>query len=119
MKGSGSMDKKHLHILWTNADETTARLMVMMYARGSMKNNWWEQVTVIVWGATVKLLAENQSIQEEMKSAQESGVKFVGCIACAEKLGLVSEMEKLGVELKKWGPPLTDLILTEAPLLTV
>ena len=33
-------NKEHLHILWTNADVTTAKLMVMMYARNAMKNGW-------------------------------------------------------------------------------
>ena len=60
-------NKEHLHILWTNADVTTAKLMVMMYARNAMKNGWWKEVTVIVWGATVKLLAENEELQEELK----------------------------------------------------
>lgn len=40
-------NKEHLHILWTNADVTTAKLMVMMYARNAMKNGWWKEVTVI------------------------------------------------------------------------
>lgn len=63
-------NKEHLHILWTNADVTTAKLMVMMYARNAMKNGWWKEVTVIVWGATVKLLAENEELQEELKTCR-------------------------------------------------
>ena len=92
-------NKEHLHILWTNADVTTAKLMVMMYARNAMKNGWWKEVTVIVWGATVKLLAENEELQEE--------------------LNLVDKMKEIGLDLYKWGPPLTELIKSGAPLLTI
>ena len=92
-------NKEHLHILWTNADVTTAKLMVMMYARNDMKNGWWKEVTVIVWGATVKLLAENEELQEE--------------------LNLVDKMKEIGLDLYKWGPPLTELIKSGAPLLTI
>lgn len=112
-------NKEHLHILWTNADVTTAKLMVMMYARNAMKNGWWKEVTVIVWGATVKLLAENKELQEEVKRAESYGVKFTGCIACAEELNLVDEMKEIGLDLYKWGPPLTELIKSGAPLLTI
>ena len=45
-------NKEHLHILWTNADVTTAKLMVMMYARNAMKNGWGEEVTVMGGCAT-------------------------------------------------------------------
>ena len=50
---------RHLHILWTNADPTAGKLMVMMYAKYSMKNGWWDRCTVILWGATVRLMLEN------------------------------------------------------------
>lgn len=112
-------NKEHLHILWTNADVTTAKLMVMMYARNAMKNGWWKEVTVIVWGATVKLLAENEELQEELKRAESFGVKFTGCIACAEELNLVDKMKEIGLDLYKLGPPLTELIKSGAPLLTI
>lgn len=113
------MDQDRLFILWTNADPVTSRLMVMMYAKNSLKNGWWKEVTVIVWGATVKLLAENEDIRREFQEAVARGVKFEGCIACARELGLVEEMEALGVKLRKWGPPLTELIKNGEHLITV
>lgn len=62
---------RHLHILWTNADPTAGKLMVMMYAKYSMKNGWWDRCTVILWGATVRLMLENQELQQEMKALRE------------------------------------------------
>ncbi|MCI8538042.1 MAG: DsrE family protein [Oscillospiraceae bacterium] len=120
MKGDPSVENRHLHILWTNADPTTAKLMVMMYAKYSMKNGWWDKCTVIVWGATVKLLSENQELQEEMRLLQTGyGVEFAGCVTCAKELNAVDKMTELGVKLEPWGPHLTRLIQTGAPLITV
>lgn len=114
------MSQRHLHILWTNADITTGKLMVMMYAKYSMKNNWWDKCTVILWGATVKLMIETPELQEEMKLLQqEYGVNFAGCITCARELGAVEALTSLGVELESWGPHLTRLIQTGMPLITV
>ena len=36
---------------------------MMMYAKYSMKNGWWDRCTVILWGATVRLMLENQELQ--------------------------------------------------------
>lgn len=112
-------DTNTLHILWTNADLDTSRLMVMMYAKNSILRNWWENVTVIVWGATARLAAENPDIQEEIKAAQQAGVKFSACIACARELGVVDKLEALGIEVISWGPPLTALLKNNERLITI
>jgi hypothetical protein len=108
-----------LHILWTNADPHTARFMVMMYAKNSMIHGWWKSVTVIIWGATAALAAENGDIQEEIKLAQSVGVKFSACQSCARQLGVVEKLEALGVEMRLWGMPLTELIKDGENLITV
>lgn len=93
--------------------------MVMMYARNSMLKGWWENVTVIIWGATAKLVAENTIIQEEIKIAQNVGVKFSACVACARQLGVISELEAQRIEVKPWGQPLTELLKENEKLITI
>lgn len=112
-------EKNSLHILWTNADVDTALKMVMMYATNSMARGWWEQVTVIIWGATARLAAENEQVREAMKVAMNVGVKFTACVACARQLGAIDALEALGVEVKGWGEPLTELLKGGEALLTV
>jgi hypothetical protein len=112
-------EKNTLYILWTNADLLTSQHMVMMYAKNSIIRGWWEKVTVIIWGATAKLVAENAIIQEEIKINQNVGVKFSACVACARQLGVVSQLEALGVEVISWGPPLTELLKSNEKLITI
>ena len=112
-------DKNSLHILWTNADPVTSEKMVMMYATNAMINGWWESVTVIIWGATAKLVAENAQIQESIKVAMNVGVKFSACIACARQLGVIEKLEALGIEVIAWGQPLTEILKGNEKLLTV
>ena len=111
------MKQDKLYILWTNADPVTAKLMVMMYAKNSLKNGWWKEVTVIVWGATVKLLAEDEAIRTEFEECRKMGVEFEGCIA--QELDLVEETEALDITLRKWGPPLTEIIKNGEHLITI
>ena len=60
---------EHLYILWTNNDYETAEKMVFMYAINSLSQGWWENVTLIIWGASVTLTSQNENIQNLKKKA--------------------------------------------------
>lgn len=112
-------EEEHLYILWTNADPISARHMVMMYATNSMLHGWWKAVTVIIWGNTAKLAAENAIIQASMDAARHMGVEFTACIACAVNLGVKDKLEMLDVEVVPWGTQLTKLLKEKRNLLTL
>ncbi len=112
-------ETRDLYILWTNADLHTSQYMVMMYARNSMLHSWWDTVTVIVWGATAKLIAENEMIQAQYRIAAQAGVKFSACVACAEQLGVADALRTLGIEVIPWGVPLTEILKGNKRLLTI
>lgn len=118
-RGMTMKDQKKLYILWTNADVNAAQFMVMMYATNAMLNGWWDEVVVIIWGATVKLTAENEGIQQKIRIAMQAGVTFSACISCAEQFGVVNEIQGHGIETIPWGAPLTEIIKSGIPLLTV
>jgi hypothetical protein len=119
MKGNLMTEKTHLHILWTNDNLVTADKMVFMYAINSLLHGWWEQVTLIVWGATAQLVSENPNIQERIKEAQDAGVYVTACKACADQLGVTETLEGLGIEVQYLGIALTDLLKNDEALLTI
>jgi hypothetical protein len=112
-------DKDHLYILWTNSDPVTADKMVFMYALNGLKHGWWEEVTIIVWGSPAKLVGENVDIQSKIKDLLAADVKFSACKACSDQLGVTDKLGSLGIEVKYWGQPLTELIKSGKFLLTV
>lgn len=85
----------------------------------SLREGWWDAVTVIVWGATVKLLATDNQIQGHFKQIIEEGVNVSVCRSCAEQLEVLEKIEKLGIEHKYWGAPLTDILNSEHKLITI
>ena len=113
------MNNNALHILWTNDNVDTSINMVMMYSKASKTHGFWEDVTVIIWGATAKLVAENKEVRDHIDLARQAGVKFVGCIACAQNLGVVDELTDFGIDLKLMGQPLRELIKNKEYLITV
>jgi hypothetical protein len=114
-----SMDKTHLYVLWTNDNLLTAEKMVFMYTINALKHGWWEKVTLIVWGAPTKLVSENSAIQNRIAEALAAGVHITACKACADQLGATETLEKMGIDVKYWGQPLTALLKNNEPLLTL
>lgn len=108
-----------LNILWTNADIITSEKMVLMYAANSAINHWWEEVTVIIWGATAKLAAKNPAVQEGIKIAMHAGVKFTACKACSDQLSVSEQLTDLGIEVKYWGEGLTEILKNDEKLITI
>ncbi|MBS3809637.1 MAG: DsrE family protein [Desulfobacterales bacterium] len=111
--------KNHLYVLWTNADPVTSEKMVFMYTTNSLIRGWWEKVTLIIWGATAKLVDDNPAIREKIREAQEAGVHVTACKACADQLGATETLEKINVEVKYWGPPLTEILKNQEAILTI
>ena len=111
--------KTHLYVLWTNDNPITAEKMVFMYTVNSLIHGWWEKVTLIVWGAPAKLVSEDDNIQKLVKEALEAGVHITACKACADQLGVTEILEKLKIEVKYWGIPLTDILTNDEKLLTI
>ena len=90
-----------------------------MYTINSLVHNWWEKVTLIVWGATAKLVAEDVNIQKKIKEALDAGVHVTACKACADQLGVTEELKKLNIEVIYWGQPLTKILQSGEILLTI
>ncbi|MEL7569567.1 MAG: DsrE family protein [Eubacteriaceae bacterium] len=112
-------EDKHLYILWTNADVLTSKHMVMMYATNAMLRKWWDNVTVIIWGATAKLVSEDEDIQSSIKMAMQAGVEFTACVACANNLEVKEDLEKLNIEVMPWGMGLTEILQNNQKLITI
>ncbi len=112
-------NKSSLYILWTNDNPITAEKMVFMYGINSYLQEWWDNVTIIIWGATVKLAAENIDIQNKIKEALEKGVHITACRACAEQLGVAEVLEEMDIEVIYWGEPLTKLLKGRETLITI
>ena len=108
-----------LYILWTNDNFITSEKMVFMYGINAKKQNWWNDVTIIIWGATAKLVSENATIQNFIKEAQLAGVHISACRACADQLGVTEVLEDLGIEVIYWGQPLTKILKDNEKLITI
>jgi len=108
----GKDEPSKLLVVWTSGDRDVALKMVFMYTYNAKLRNWWDEVQLLVWGPSSKLLSEDKDLQEYIKKMKDAGVVLTACKACADSYGVSGSLEKMGIEVKYMGVPLTEKLKT-------
>lgn len=99
-----------LVVIWSSADREVALHNMFMYTHNSKKKGWWEEVRLIVWGPSARLVVEDTELQEKMNEMQADGVELLACRACSDRLGVSEQLEALGIEVLYVGESLTEML---------
>jgi hypothetical protein len=115
-----NMEKKteKLAVLWVSGDRDVAEKSCLMYTHAAKRNGWFDEVVLIVWGSSSKLLAEDEALQEKVKAMIADGVILEACIACSNGFGVTEELKALGIDVKGMGVPLSSYLKTGYHVLT-
>jgi hypothetical protein len=111
-------DKQQLAVVWTSGDSEVAEKACFMYTHNARLKGWFDEVVLIVWGPSARLLSENKELQEMVKQMIADGIKVQACIACANMYGVADQLKSLGIEVKGMGPVLTDYLKQNWKVLT-
>jgi hypothetical protein len=104
------VEEDKLVVLWTSGDPYVAERVALMYTHAAIRNKWFKDVTLIIWGPSAKLTSENLKIQKKLKAMETDGVTIRACIACASAYNVVDDLKKLGFEVAGMGMPLTKYL---------
>lgn len=107
-----------LLILWTSGDKDVAYMVALIYPKVAKKNGWWDQVRIIIWGPSARLVAEDPAMIPLIKALKKEGVEVLACKWCAEQYGVAKKLEALGVEVDFMGEPLTKMLKNDWKVLT-
>lgn len=99
-----------LAVLWTSGDPDLAEKMAFMYTYNAKKQGWFDEVVLIVWGPSAKLLSENKMLQDYVKKMQDAGIKVEACMACARMYEVDGKLQELGIDVKGMGVPLSNYL---------
>ncbi|MCD6089961.1 MAG: DsrE family protein [Bacteroidales bacterium] len=109
---------RRLILLWTTGERETALKMIIPYAKNSLLQGWWEEVTLIVWGASTKLVAEDIELQRQIAELSEHGIRLESCKWCADQFNVSEKMIELGFDNKYMGEVLTEYLQRDEKVLT-
>ena len=109
------MNKKinKLLIVWSSEEKEVAKKLILLYGSVMLERKYWDEATIMIWGPSAKLLAEDKEIQEKVKIVQSTGVKFNACVVCTDDYGVSNQLREMGVELIHTGEMLTESLQSD------
>lgn len=109
---------KKLHVLWTTGEKDVALRMIFIYLMDAKSMGWWEEINLVIWGPSAKLLAENRLIQREVDMILQSGITVEACQGCTEAYGVTEKIRSLGIEVRFMGESLTEYLQSDDKMVT-
>lgn len=116
---SASMSEGNkLAVLWSSGDSEVAHKVCFMYTHAAKNARWFDDVTLIVWGPSSRILAGDKDLQAKVKAMIASGVNVQACVACADMYGVADTLREMGITVRGMGKPLSDMLKSDTKVLT-
>ncbi|MFA8341757.1 MAG: DsrE family protein [Rhodothermaceae bacterium] len=114
------VEKKYqrLAVLWTTDNKEVFTKVVFPYVLNSKKMNWWDEVTLIVWGPSSKLLGSDKELQELIGKLREEGIILTACKWCSDEYKVSEILADLNIDVKYMGKPLTEFLQNDSKVIT-
>ena len=110
---------KKAKILWTTDNKETALHMVCLYAHNALLKGWMDEVEVLVWGASQRLIAEDAEVRAKVEAMIQDGVKVVACLKCADSLNITAPLQTCGIDVHYTGELLSAWINSGESVISV
>lgn len=104
------MEKENLLIVISTANLDSILKFPLLYGGVSLPRGYWKRVHIMFWGASIKTLKDEITLQEKVIELMNEGVEFSSCIVCAEEYEAVESLENLGIICNHTGELLTTAL---------
>lgn len=111
-------DSTRLAIVWTSGDPEVAHRMALMYAHAAKQSKWFDEIRVVVWGPSARLLAADKDLQAKIGQMMKDGVDVKACVVCADSYGVSDKLRSLDIEVAPMGKPLTEMLKGDWKVMT-
>lgn len=109
---------KKLHVLWTTGEEDVAMRMIFMYVMNAKASGWWDEINVIIWGPSARLVGQSRAIRDEIDLLFQSGITVEACRACTDSYQVTKQLIDLGIYVRLMGEPFTEYLQSGDKVIT-
>jgi len=89
-----------LFIILASGDKEVALETALFYPVTVAREKYMEEVKVILFGPSEKLVARDKKVQKRIKTLQEAGVEVSACKYCSDRMGISEKLEELGITVE-------------------
>jgi len=105
-----AQESSRLAVVWTSGDPEVAHRVCFMYTHNAKRQKWFDEVRLIVWGPSARLLAGDKDLQAAVKAMEKDGITVEACVSCADSYGVSDQLRAMGIDVKGMGKPLSDML---------
>ncbi len=93
-----------------SGDREVALEVGLVYPLNAAKKGWMDEVKVIFFGPSEKVVASDAEVQARVKEILEQGVEVLACKWCADRMGITEKLEAAGIKVVYVGSVISDLL---------
>ena len=101
-----TLDK--MAVFWTSQNREVAQKMVFPYTKNFRFDSNWERVRLVLWGSSIKLLASDEELQEDIAELKKVGIELQACKSNIHTDGFADDLMRLGFEIVYISDPITE-----------
>ncbi len=113
------MKMKKLVILWTSVSEDNFFNMITPFVLDAVKEEWFHEVVVLIWGGSAQTIAKTPSIKAELGIFRQQGVTVKCCTQSANKYHLEEDLKNLDIDVVKMSFVFKDYMQEGARIISV
>ena len=93
-----------------SGDREVALEVGLVYPLNAAKKGWMDEVKVIFFGPSEKVVANDAEVQARVKEVLEQGVEVLACKWCSDRMGITEKLEAVGIKVEYVGSIISDLL---------
>jgi len=97
-------------VILSSGDREVALEVGLIYPLNAAKNVWMDEVKVIIFGPSEKVVANDKEVQGRIRELLENDVEVLACKWCADRMGITEKLEEIGVPVVYVGTIISDLL---------
>ena len=111
--------KKELLIHWATDNKDSSMNMVLLYAYNAKRKEFWDEITLLIWGASQNLVKNDQEVSNKVKEIVDIGVKVIACQHCAKEQNTTEALESCNIDIFLTGAFLTQWTQENKSMITI
>ena len=97
-------------VVLSSGDREVALEVGLVYPLNAAKKKWMDEVKLIIFGPSEKIVAYDTEVQGRIKELQEVGVEVMACKWCSDRMGISQTLEGIGIKVVHVGSVISDLL---------
>ena len=97
-------------VVLSSGDREVALEVGLVYPLNAAKKKWMDEVKVIIFGPSEKIVAHDAEVQGRIKELQEVGVEVMACKWCSDRMGISQILEGVGIKVVYVGSIMSELL---------